>query len=350
LSRTRFAAAYTVARSLYGKMIKASGLRDIAGARSVKAALAVLSQTHYGSIMEKIPARRRVVRLVEHALKQSLIEDGVKLGRFLDDASRQFIGLVLSRYEMANIKSVMRALHNNEDLDRVRELLFDLKTYASVSIRQLLQSRSIGDLVDALKTSPYGDVLEASYQRFRREDSITPIEVGLDLHYFTSLWEGMGTLRRTDREGVIQVKGTEMDVRNIEWVLRFKLNLGLGPEEIFHYTVPFGCRIDDEILWRMVNAQNPEEFIEAVPAPYDRFVRSARRDRDIDQVMLEILLWRHIFEVASNVFHKQPVNLGMVVAYLTLKRIEIDDIISILESKRYGMNADEVGEYLIRRP
>ena len=47
-------------------------------------------------------------------------------------------------------------------------------------------------------------------------------------------------------------------------------------------------------------------------------------------------------------FSKGNDSLGRVVAYVRLLDFEIEDITSIIESKRYQMGSDEIKKYLIR--
>ena len=57
---------------------------------------------------------------------------------------------------------------------------------------------------------------------------------------------------------------------------------------------------------------------------------------------------RYLYFMYLQLFSKGNDPLGRVVAYVRLLDFEIEDITSIIESKRYQMGSDEIKKYLIR--
>jgi len=57
---------------------------------------------------------------------------------------------------------------------------------------------------------------------------------------------------------------------------------------------------------------------------------------------------RYLYFMYLKLFSEGNGSLGRVVAYVRLLDFEIEDITSIIESKRYRMSSDEIKKYLIR--
>ncbi|NPV53431.1 MAG: V-type ATPase subunit [Firmicutes bacterium] len=343
------AAAQAITRGLLGRLIGPQGVDALARSEDVSAAFAFLERTPYGGAMAKVPRARRVFREVEHALRQSLIDDAIRIWHFLGRAHRQALTLLMARYEITNIKAVFGAIEGGEDPGAMRGFLFEMGPLGRVDVDRLVESTSVAALVEALKGSPYGETLDHALDRYRAEKTLFPVEVALDLQYFRGLLAGLEVLSDEDRRSMLAAVGPEIDARNLLWVLRYRFNFGLEPEEIFNYIAPSGLELTDEMLWKVARSEDPAEIASALPRDFGALVEESRRGRQLDLIHLDVLLRRRLWRRAWRAIIRGPFSLGMVAGYLIVKRIELDEIITVLESRRYGMPDTEIASFLIHQ-
>lgn len=342
-----FAAASVVARALLGKLIGPDGVRVLLGSADIGAAFSYLEHTGYGDAMAGLPRAERIFRDVEHALRQSLIDDGIRIARFLGGGYRQVVRSFLARYEITNIKAVIGVLAGGEDLASLRGFLFELGPLKSVDSQALLECSDVEAVARVLRGTPYGAPLRDAMERYRREKTLFAIEVALDLQYFRDLITTINKLGTADRRSTLRVVGPEIDGRNLLWVLRYRFNFGLVPEEIFNYISPVSWELTDMMLWNVARAEDLEEIAAALPREYGEFIKQARTEHGLDLIRLDILLRRRLWRKALDVMRSEPISPGMVAGYLVAKRIELDEIITVLEGKRYAMPEEEIGPFLI---
>ncbi|HHV61556.1 MAG TPA: V-type ATPase subunit [Firmicutes bacterium] len=343
------AAAQAVTRSLLGKLIGPQGIDALAKSEDVSAAFAFLERTAYKEAMAGIPRSGRVFREVEHALRQSLIDDAIKIWHFLGAAHRRALTLLMARYEITNIKAVFGAIEGGEDPRALRGFLFEMGPLARVDLDRLIEATSVAGLTEALEGSPYGKTLDRALDRYRAEKTLFPVEVALDLQYFRSLLAGLEKLGGEDQRSMLAAVGPEIDARNLLWVLRYRFNFGLEPEEIFNYIAPSGLELTDEMLWNVARSEDPAEIASALPRDFGALVEKARQGRQLDLIHLDVLLRRRLWVRARRAIARGPFSLGMIAGYLIVKRIELDEIITVLESRRYAMTDAEVAPFLIHQ-
>ncbi|NPV53829.1 MAG: V-type ATPase subunit [Firmicutes bacterium] len=348
-SINELAAPCAVARGLMGKLIGPQGVDMLARSEDLSAAFSLLERTAYGGVIGRVPRVGRVFRAVEHALRQSLIDDAINIWHFLGRSHRHMLKLIMSRYEITNMKTVFAAIEGWEDPKGLRDSLFDLGPLGRIGADDLVESASITGLAEALRGSPYGGVLTSAMERYRSEGTLFGVEVALDLYYFRRLLHAVRKLCDYDRGSLLSTLGPEIDNRNLLWVLRYKLNFALEPEEIFNYIAPGGYELNDEVLWNVAKADGVQDIASILPPGYRALVERSRRGEKLDLVRLDVLLRRRLWRRARAAITRYPFSLGMILGYLVIKRLELDEIITVLEGKRYGMTDDEMVPFLIHR-
>lgn len=345
------AAAQGLVRALKGNLMNLKGTIELIETGTLKEALEYLRKfPYYNKLLSPVlDESSGNIRLIEHLLKQSIIDDASRLRRFLPKDIGRVIEKMIVRYELDNIKTVMNGLRSGQEPSVIEGFLFDMRDFRSIENFKLLNTHSIRDLVDVLRDTRYGRPLQNAYERYRREESLFPLEIALDLFYFEELWDSLWLVNPSRRRHILSVVGTEMDLRQIQWILRFKINFRLPPEEVYNYTIPRGYLLGKKLLDELVESDDLKQFVELLPSTYARLVEGSLSGGKVDFTRLEIASWHYIYTRAVEVFYRRPVNAGMIFAYLVMKRVETDDIISILESKRYEVGkGDIMMRYIIR--
>ncbi|MBW1751297.1 MAG: V-type ATPase subunit, partial [Deltaproteobacteria bacterium] len=111
-------------------------------------------------------------------------------------------------------------------------------------------------------------------------------------------------------------------------MIRLKIDYGLPPEEIVNYTIPEGNAITLGCLNRLSRVEDIAAFINQLPAVF-RHELSGIRDWGEISPALET----YFLKILARIFSGQPFHIGIGVAYLLEKEIELGGLITVLQAK-----------------
>lgn len=341
--------AQGLAMALKGNLFSIDEILELSQIETVEGVLEFLGTFPYykgitSSASERTP---QGLGVIERRLRQSLIDDAHRLRGFLHHQLGEVMDRYVARYEVDNIKAVMKWVKGRNDSSP--PFLYDLKDFSFLHGDKLLKADSFDAIIETLHDTRYGPPLQGAYEEYDYRETLFPYEIALDLFHFDDLWKSIDALGATDRGAILPILGTEMDLRQVQWILRFKEFFRLSAQDVSGYILFRGYLLNEKVIEGLASASNIEEFLELVPKPYASLLKDNLRKGTLDFTGFEISSWNYIYKISSEVFLKNPISPGVPFAYLIIKRIDIDEIISILEGKRYNMGKDELLPFIIRR-
>jgi V/A-type H+-transporting ATPase subunit C len=216
--------------------------------------------------------------------------------------------------------------------DRVRDLLFPFGSATVLAEEAMVQSGSVAAAVELLRATPYFEVLSHALKRYSTENSLFPLEVALDLHYWRRLWQEARKLLGQDLAPAMRVVGSLVDSNNLVWAIRYRVYQQLSEEEMINYTLPFGYRVRDEDI-RAVAAGADLGSIVGRVYPGLPEVRNLLEDPKQGLPELERELKRHVMKQCLAAFVGNPFHIGVPLAYLVLQDLEAEDLVLLIEAK-----------------
>jgi V/A-type H+-transporting ATPase subunit C len=238
----------------------------------------------------------------------------------------------------------MRGLVAHESPENIKRFLFPIGRAASFSMDQLLQVKDIPDLVLRLQGTVYGQALRQAVARYEHEQSLFPLEVSLDLDYYRRVWQAVRSLKGEDHRWAESLIGTWFDIVNILWALRYRHYYHLSMVEIINYTLPYGHRSNDTIIRSIAEGGDVQRALNDV---WGRDAPQADTLAPSWLPKLEAALYRHLFRLARGALVGYPFHLGVVLAYLMLKRFEVQDLRVLAEAKVRSLSRDAFLPYMI---
>ncbi len=273
----------------------------------------------------------------------SLFQDYVKVIRALDGDLQKLCILLYQKYELTNLKIILRGLSNQIAADEISALLLPTEQYLLFSKDELLQLRNVPDVIDHLQQSFFQYPLNRALPRFEKEREFFPLEMSLDLHYYRTLWDTIQKIAEPERKMISKIVGMAIDVLNISWIIRFKEQYKFSPEEILNYTIHHGYAFRLRDRRKLSEAQGAAEIIEYLKtSPYGKMLTGQESLRT-----LHITLNRYVLGQLRRYFQQQPFQIGVILGYVYLKEFEISDLMTIAEAKKYGYSLEETQKYVI---
>lgn len=326
---------------MISRILSEDALRSLAAASDLEDVLRLLLNTGYEAQATRLLESGTTLGGAEMMLAYSLIEAYQRAAGLFHSERARLLEQMARRFELDNLKTILRGKVRGEPQDAVRSVLWPLGSLSRLPTQELLLARDIDDVAAILRDTDYGQVLLNSLPRYTSENSLFPVEVALDLHYYRRLWEAVEKLSGQDRVVVGRMMAVRYDLLNIDWVIRYRLNYGLSPEEIYNYTLPFARFIDGETVRRAASAEGIDGIVATLPEPYHSLLAEpASLPNPVERSAL--VMQRYMVEVARSALAGYPFHLGVAVSYLWLKEAEVHDLRAVFEGKRYGETAESI--------
>ena len=346
LAAARYAYPNAKVRALRSRRLTAQDRHFLLEARDFSSFLAYLVTTPYGRVLPDPEEEKTDPGVLERRLARSLMEDYAKVARSLRGKRQQEMVLALfSRFESENLKVLLRALFSGRGKQAVSHLLYPLGKLSALPWDDLWACNNPAEIADLLIRNPFGQALKHAIPQFNAQGRLFPLEMALDLSCFQRLKQAISGLRsRSDRKAAKRILGPYVDILNILWVIRLKIHYGLSHEEIVNYSLPGGELLTLSHLHRLARAEDISSFLEQMPRSLQREIGEVRDWEDF-HTYLETWFLR----LLARLFMGQPFHIGIEIAFLLEKEMELTSLITLLEAKAQGLSPDKTVKKLPRQ-
>ena len=248
-------------------------------------------------------------------------------------------------YEIDILKKCFRnALgHQKPEIDlSVFQEFFE--KHSKLDLIKLSSSGSVQEFISNLDGSIYYDLL--THLDDVEHPSLFDYEIHLDLLYFKTIWKVKGKyLSRKEQKLLTDCFGSKLDLLNIQWIYRSKKYYNLQPADIYALLIPIEFHLKKEQITKLVEAGTLDEFFHALQTTY--YGRLEDMDSS-DNTELEMLAEEVLGKIYSATSRKNPYSIATLNSYLYFKEEEIQKIITVIESIRYGVSPDEILSYVVK--
>ena len=328
-------------RALKGQLLTAEDYQGFAQLRSVEDIGHKLQEyPFYSAVLGDIPSKDMRRGLIEQRILLSLAGDFSRIYRFIYDFRlKSYFDAFFMRNEIKIINYLLSAICDERDIPySTPELNVLTGSNMNIDFARLATSKTISELIDNLRDTPFHDVLAQAYDGGA---SLFELEMRLDIAYYLRLWKLQKKyLEKVSQKAMMQINGTEIDLRNILWVYRLKNYYQMEDNAIYANLIPIQYRLRKEQLARMVEARDPDTLWSEIKAsPYGGdFAEEASIE--------------HNYYIAMDKAYKRsqtqnPHSLAYAIGYIHAKEIEIKNIISLLEGVRYALDREDIFKYII---
>ncbi|MGH4125881.1 MAG: V-type ATPase subunit [Clostridium sp.] len=340
-SVVKFSAINTKVKAMMGKMLSGEQYSKLLNCKDFKSTLKLLKEeTSYGELLEGYNLEKIHRGNLETILHKYYISTYSKFINYFDGEYRNLIKTLFVRWEIEDLKVIIRGKYLGFSRAEIDNKLIARSSLNKINYDYLLALKSVEEVIDGLKGSIYYKSLK-NLAKIASAKGLFRIETELDFVYFTSIRRELKHLDKENKEVVYSIMSLEADLLNLGWIYRGKTFYKIPPEELFNYTIYNGHKFSKEKLKKLCYINNIEEFkniLEKTPyaSIYEKddpnFIE--KREREFQKKYFKKIL------------RENKTNISMVMSYLIVYRIEIRDIISIIEQKRYDMDINEGINYV----
>lgn len=342
-SSARYSAVNAKVRAQEGRMLDKDQIMKLLECKSFQEALFYLNDhTDYGRLLGNHAVESIHRGQLELILKREHVKKLDQFIHYFSGIYKDLLRILFIRYEIEDIKVIIRGKLIKKSSLELDSLVTHESSLSTISYEELLKAEDIEEVVEKLKDTIYYRHI-ANLSKDVHREGFFPIETELDFVYYIQLRKFLKNLGPEDRLVLERINGIQCDLQNLQWIYRAKKYYDISPAIVLGYTIYDGFRLNKEKLKELSYAKSIEDFIEMLKGmPYERLFRVSERE--------EYLLERDILSYLKKIYlsYKKAyrTNISVLISFFELAYLEMRDVITIVENKRYSVNTEESLKYI----
>lgn len=334
-ARVRAKKAFLLPPETYPKLI----------ARDVAEIARTLQEGQYQTDIDALASKYRGAQLIERATTQNLGRTYSEILAFSDGELRLMLGLYVQRYDVANLKTILRGKFGGSSPDDIVDELVPLGSIPRAEMEALARADSLEDVLEAIAATPYGAAVKDVVESRQRPQNLVAIENALDQTYFHLTDKAVDYSTRPLAAFQAFLR-REIDVVNLRVLFRLKAD---GVAEVGDLFVPGGRDVTRERAGRILRAQGDDLVAELATLPFWRELEPGARAFVAGKGLNPVAnaLDRALLASARSFGHSYPLSILPVVDFLLAKKQEVDNLRAIAYGKQTGLRDEVIRELVI---
>lgn len=331
-------------RAMHSRLLTTAQLDDLVGASTLPAFLQGLASTTYAGDIQEALARFDGVRAVDEALARNLQRTTRKILGFADGRPRALIEVVLMRWDLANLRVIVRGKHALRSDDDVMAVLLPAGTLGEAALREMVAAPDMAGVAGTLEAvgHPFAPAMAEAMAGYAADQDLLAFEMVLDRAYVE---RGLRQARGPggDAAALREVLQSEIDAANAKTALKLGEAKGLDEEQRLRFFIPGGVLLPAE-LFVVLSAASTRA------SAWRRLRLSGFPIRDLPEtpVDFERALDLATAQALAGRYRGDPLGLGIVVGYLALKTYEVANLRLMARGAFLGLPREAVRREMVR--
>lgn len=280
----------------------------------------------------------------QHSLITAHAEHLVRISRFLSGKRRDAFDWLVRRYQIENLKILLRARAHKLGKDAALDLLTKLPDELSLPIDEILGAQGLKALADAIPLKPVAENLMLVAGLSEEPNFAFYLESAVEQACLTEGLRRISLLRRAERGRCIEIIETEILAYNILLLWRGLKTYSINPGTMQNFVIRRGPFSNLATRLRAFETDD----ISALPSALGVGKILGDKVAGIATVEdLENVLQTQLYRTAKRLFAKSMFDFGLIVAYFFLKRFELQDLIRLSEAIRQSLGPEEARTHLV---
>lgn len=354
----KYEAVIAKCRCLYGKMLSHEDYDFLLKCTTIsEAAVYLHDKTSYSEFLGVSDLKKINRNKLEYYIKKALLNDFIKIFRFTSGTDRDFINLLMAKYELEYILKIWRhfvwkssnpnAIKDTEEdeylIDSgILELQAIYQNNNRINFSVMKDIKSPEQFLEAIRETYYYKIFASHIDEDIAHD-YTKIETAVYNEYYSLLWSGTRAFDSDTKSALQNIVGINADLINLAIMARLIFNFKYNPEDITKYLVPLRNKLRESDIAELINMSSRDDFIRYCEKNlYFGRKLSFSQYETVTQYMAAFLFKYY----RSRLIHTKT-GFDTVVKYFFVKEMEVKNLFCIIEGIRYSMSAEQIKKYLI---
>lgn len=265
-----------------------------------------------------------------------LLKELAVLNRSLSGAPRELLSYWAHRFEVGNLKTIIRGKMSNQPRAVIEKQLQNMGAFTSLPITELLQTETPAELLRRLEQTAYAEIARQARHLLEQGEALFALDAALDRRYFAGLTRHAAAIDNGGEQLLRAIVGSIVDRVNLVWLLRYRFAYNLSPARTYYMLIPANHRLQPQQMQRLAQCANFEDALGSLSSPFDRILSGARNTTEVT-LKLEQEGWR----IAGRALRYSSFNVARALAYMMLRERDLRRLRAIAcgRSMRLGESA-----------
>ncbi len=282
---------------------------------------------------------------LESLLERDLMEDFSTLSQFGLSVGAHLGNYMRTRGEIQQLLSFLRYLIAERPEEYIFAMSDFFRKHTPIDLVQLSKARSYDELLVFLNGTEYYSIFE----KFSPDNNIKDLdfaglESALYAHLYKKLFDSINKeLHGTEKKEMSNIFKMKIELENIKKIYRMKKYYHMDSDIIRSMLLPYYLYLTPAKLNDLLEIEDCEK------------IHPLLKETRYKHYLEKICLYQTIDEMNKRVaflFAKKNMRFSthasvVLTCYITLKEVELQNIIIIIEGKRYGLPTPEISKMLI---
>jgi V/A-type H+-transporting ATPase subunit C len=325
-----------------GRLLSEKQLIDVVEAKKLDDIYNTVGEvTEYKNYLDKYPFQK--------AMDMQLAETHAFLEKVAPDKFKAFFRVLLSRWDVRNIKTIITAKVMGLDIEDLRDMIIPFGNLKEDFMTRLVETESLEELITELKETEYSDIIDDAMSDFKETKVILPFEANLDKYFYEEWSETVSDTLDDDLSVLGSFVNVQIDVINLKIILRSRLD-GLEYNDIKDFLINGGNQLSQ---WKLKDLMNNEKISEIINSLEGTDYIDVMRDivpqyeKTNSISPFELALDKYVMEKGRKLGKKRPTTIGPIFDFLCRKKIEIKNLKTIFQGKKEGFPPEKIKKMLI---
>lgn len=282
--------------------------------------------------------------LEQRIIAQTLDETRVLI-RPLTGAERNFLIYWTARFEVTNVKTLLRGKMTGERPAALLTRLTPMGSFGRLDNQELVHAEDVSELLRRLEAGPFAGIVRQARRTFEQSHDPFNLDAALDRAYYEGLAQRAQALEATAGAGFHELIGNLIDRVNLVWLLRYRFNYNLPPAQVYFLLVSGRYSLTSARLRELAALGSLEAVLAELPPEWRSRLTGAT---DIPTVFA--IMGRHAAEHALKLLRSNAPAITRTLAYLILRERDLRAVRAVLRGRHLGLPAADIRLALQRTP
>ncbi|MDP3124041.1 MAG: V-type ATPase subunit [Thiobacillus sp.] len=282
---------------------------------------------------------------LEQRIIAQVLDETRVLIRPLSGDARGFLTFWTARFEMSNVKTLLRSKMTGERPAAILARLIPMGTFGRLDNEDLAHAEDVGELLRRLEAGPYAAIVRRARRAFEQSHNPFSLDAALDRGYYEGLVQHAQPLEETVGEPFRILMANLIDRINLVWLLRYRFNYRLPPAQVYYLLVASRYSLPSARLRELAALDSPASVLGALHAAWQARLSGVT---DIPAVFAH--MEHAAAEQAWRVLRSRASGIARAFAYLILRERDLRAVRAVLRGRHLGLADDDIRLALRRGP
>jgi V/A-type H+/Na+-transporting ATPase subunit C len=323
-------------KGLSSKLLGTEFFNQALNDSSFQAFTSTLGQTGYVRDVEEAQSRYSGLTLVDKALGTNFYRTMQSILNFSDGKAGELIATLLMRYDLSNLKTIVRAKHAGRSSEDIGQALLPAGQLKPAVLDTLAAATDIPAVAQAFSITrhPLASLFNRAARAYVSDGNLYNLELALDKGYYTALIEGLED-NKAPRDLIRHTK-KEIDATNLRTALKLR-GQTTNNDEMFMK----GGKEVSRILFDNIVADKSQAALAPLSTTSFAKVADTTALSEAENVIRDVL-----DQSARRLSFKDPLDIGVVLSFLRRKEAESAKLRLLARGKFYNVPKDRLAKEL----